>query len=112
MIDEKKLIKSLIPLLNEHGDMCFAGKIIGMIDSQTKIDEWIPCSDDNLPKEEVLFYDSHGKIMIGCVSKADEGTDDAENKSEYMYDCVAWQPLPEPYELQHTTDKVKDDLTA
>ncbi len=31
MINEKKLIKDLIPLLNEHGDMYIAGRIIGRI---------------------------------------------------------------------------------
>ena len=34
MIDEKKLIEELIPILNEHGDMYLAGKILGMIDMQ------------------------------------------------------------------------------
>lgn len=37
MIDEKKLMEELIPLLNEHGDMYFAGRIVGLIDNQPKI---------------------------------------------------------------------------
>lgn len=35
-IKKDKLIKDLIPILNEHGDMYFAGRIIGLIDSQVK----------------------------------------------------------------------------
>ena len=98
MIDKKKLLENLIPLLNEYGDMYFAGRIIGMIDSQQKIGDWIPCSEQ-LP-EESGFY------IVTCVH------DEIGERVHELYYCengwdfsdvitpcnaVAWQPKPEPY---------------
>ena len=37
MIDEKKLIGDLIPILNKNDDMCLAGGIIGTIDRQPQV---------------------------------------------------------------------------
>ena len=37
MIDEKKLIGDLIPILNKNDDMFLAGGIIGTIDRQTQV---------------------------------------------------------------------------
>ena len=54
MIDEKKLMEELIPLLNEHGDMYFAGRIVGLIDIQPKIsiEENAICADLRCPNRE------------------------------------------------------------
>lgn len=54
MIDEKKLMEELIPLLNEHGDMYFAGRVVGLIDSQPKIcmNEKEICTDLRCPNRE------------------------------------------------------------
>lgn len=66
---------------------------------------WIPCSE-RLPGEDESFYvlccDKYGEIMIGNVFECDEGETpySAESENEYMYDCVAWMPLPEQYEEQ------------
>lgn len=35
-IDKDKLLEDLIPILNENGDMYFAGRIIGLIDNQSQ----------------------------------------------------------------------------
>lgn len=43
MIDEKKLIEDLITLLNENGDMVIAGRIVGIIDTQSKVGECDSC---------------------------------------------------------------------
>ena len=43
MIDEKKLIEDLIPLLNKNGDMVLAGGIIGIIDTQPKVGDCDTC---------------------------------------------------------------------
>lgn len=51
MIDEKKLLKALMPVLNQHGDMYLAGRITGIIESQPQIGEWIPCSK-KLPQKK------------------------------------------------------------
>lgn len=66
-------------------------------DNNLQISEWIPCSDDNLPEKEVLCCDRCGEIMLGYIFKTEEGTYNAESEHEYMYGCVAWQPLPQPY---------------
>ena len=63
---------------------------------------WIPCSE-RLPGKDGSFYvlccDKYGEIMIGYVFECDDGETpySAESEHEYMYDCVAWMPLPEPW---------------
>jgi len=64
--------------------------------------EWIPVSE-RLPSDdepyEVLCCDNHGEIMIGHPF-ADEYSEcgySAESECYSMYECIAWQPLPEPY---------------
>lgn len=65
--------------------------------------QWIPCSE-RLPSENESFYvlccDKYGEIMIGHVFVCNDGETSysAENEHEYMYDCVAWMPLPKPWE--------------
>ena len=61
--------------------------------------QWIPCSE-RLPENEVLCCDIHGNLMIGnmFVSEKSNTGYSAESEHEYMYDCVAWMPLPSPYE--------------
>ncbi len=99
MIDEKKLLESLIPILNEHGDMYFAGRIIGMVNSQPKIGEWIPCSKQ-LPEKTGCFLVCY---KGGGVAVAKYGYN-----TTHEYKCfwigyireeniIAWQPLPESY---------------
>jgi len=63
---------------------------------------WIPC-DERLPGKDESFYvlccDKYGEIMIGNVFECYDGETpySAESEHEYMYDCVAWMPLPTPY---------------
>ena len=62
---------------------------------------WIPCSE-RLPEEEVLCCDIQNNIMLGYVFvdiKSDSGFS-AENENCFMYECVAWMPLPEPYKAE------------
>lgn len=62
--------------------------------------KWIPCSK-RLPKEfYVLCCDNHGEMLIANpfeCGDSDTGFS-AESEDCYMYNCVAWMPLPEPYE--------------
>ncbi len=104
MIDEKKLIENLIPLLNEHGDMYFAGRIIGMIDSQPKIGKWIPCSE-RLPKKGGVYICtqyvhnlSNGEITGRTVEAV--GFYGGKWARAKHLKVIAWQPLPEPYHEQ------------
>ena len=60
--------------------------------------QWIPCSE-RLPEEyEVLCCNTHKDLLIGHPYK-DETTNtgfSAESEGEYLFDCIAWMPLPEP----------------
>lgn len=64
-----------------------------------KAQQWIPCSE-RLPEGDVLCCDIHKNLMIGYVfvSESSNTGYNAESECEYMYDCIAWMPLPEPYE--------------
>ena len=121
MIDEKKLIKNLIPLLNEHGDMYFAGRIIGTIDSQPKIGEWIPCSE-RLPEmigqdmqdlyPHVLVYaeeEDEWNIYVGIYGmyKPKEWVD-AHDPAKIIENAIAWQPLPEPYKGREEVEDARN----
>ncbi len=90
----------------EFAEYVKKNSFLTIVDKKPKIGEWIPCSDDNLPEKEVLCCDRYGEMMFGYVSKAEEGTYNAESEHEYMYDCVAWQPLPEPYKKGKENEKV------
>ena len=63
---------------------------------------WIPCSE-RLPEEgepfEVLCCDVHGNQLIAYPFSSEEANTGycAESEGCYLYDCIAWMPLPEPY---------------
>lgn len=60
--------------------------------------KWISVSERS-PKTEVLCCDKYGEMIIAYVY-ADNTSDtgfSAESETQCMYNCVAWQPLPEPY---------------
>ena len=121
MIDEKKLIEELIPILNEHGDMYFAGKILGKIDVQPQVvcsrrewyqkgyqdglnaDKWIPCSE-RLPSvgDTVLFVDEYALYEVCTVLEHEERMvlENSYGYWEDIADYIAWQPLPQPYKKE------------
>ena len=64
---------------------------------------WIPCSE-RLPETygDYLCCDNYGEYIIGFPNKRDSNDDDyveyyVETEHEIMNDCIAWQPLPDPY---------------
>ena len=60
---------------------------------------WIPCSE-RLPEEyTVLCCDKYGEMIVGhpYFDEVSNTNYSAESDNEMMYDCVAWQPLPEPF---------------
>lgn len=63
---------------------------------------WIPCTPDTMPEEhsEVLCCDAYGEQIIGMPYVDDDSNTgySAESEAMYMVDCIAWQPLPEPYQ--------------
>lgn len=60
---------------------------------------WIPCKE-RLPKEyDVLCCDIYRNCIVGhpfADNSASTGFC-AESEGEFMYECVAWMPLPKPY---------------
>lgn len=60
---------------------------------------WIPLNQ-LLPKEEVLFCNNIGEMMIGSLYETNvSGSGFAAKKDEkIIYECIAWQPLPPVYE--------------
>ena len=60
---------------------------------------WIACSE-RLPEEyTVLCCDKYGEMIVGhpYFDEVSNTNYSAESDNEMMYDCVTWQPLPEPY---------------
>ena len=60
---------------------------------------WIACSE-RLPEEyTVLCCDKYGEMIVGhpYFDEVSNTNYSAESDNEIMYNCVAWQPLPEPY---------------
>lgn len=82
--------KEAIELL-KHKKECETGK--------KEVQKWILCSK-RLPEQDVLCCDVYGNYIIGIPSQDNEAANTGfvvENDVEYMLDCIAWMPLPEPY---------------
>lgn len=107
MIDEDKLIKELKFQINNcetygHSDIYIdlemAKKWVETIEKK-KVGEWIPV-EERLPKnyENVLVSCQNGEVDYGFHDK-DSGwvLDYVDDKA---YPVLAWQPLPEPYEVK------------
>ena len=112
MIDEKKLNKDVLCDICSSADCvnCFADEDFNKcIDSQPKVDGWIPVSEE-LPEEYkyvlVTVNEKHNKtipdgvVMIGCYTYEQgwilNGYIDLVNLN-----VTAWLPLPEPYKEQN-----------
>lgn len=100
MIDEKKLIESLIPILNQKGDMYLAGQIIACIDLQPKTD-WIPCEVELPPKPR--FSEDSYLVKTQCVTTPYTAYWNGEKWTDVLDDdiddVVAWRPIP-PYKKE------------
>ena len=112
MIDEKKLNKDDLCDICSSADCtnCFGSEDFKKwIDSQPKVDGWIPVSEE-LPEEYkyvlVTVNEKHNKtipdsvVMIGCYTYEQgwilNGYIDLVNLN-----VTAWTPLPEPYKEQN-----------
>ena len=114
MIDEKKLIQDRPEFLNEQQDISMQNEkggynkgwndclktFLDIIKDQPKVGEWIPV-EERLPEifENVLIYTKSGHYHIGAYFE--------ERKrwwlGVYWEDSdfiLAWQPLPEAYEVK------------
>ena len=106
MIDEKKLIEDLIPILQCLDNTFIVGKIIGLIDSQPKLDvpdtnvgKWIPCSE-RVPESSmysVLGWDALRERC--CFVKYYKGEWLLRGRFDYEnINIIAWMPLPPAYQ--------------
>lgn len=125
MIDEKRLIEVLnrqkIFLTFENSNPIDEGfnhgidKAIQLISSQPKVGEWIPVSE-RLPKQDKLLQDylvtfeyyrygeydcMYKTIGIGTFSKISHEFTFINGQTGWTnLNVLAWQPLPEPYEVK------------
>lgn len=80
-------------------------------------DRWVPCSE-RLPEEfSVLCCNNHGEILIANPFECDASDTgfSAENNGCYMYNCIAWMPLPMPYregreDYELATEQMEHDV--
>ena len=106
MIDEKKLIEDIIPVLKTlNADD--AREVMEVIKSQHKVGEWIPCSE-RLPKcnGRYLVWRPHyyggdrGEATV-CYFDGQNTWHDADGvdfkRILSTSDITAWMPLLEPY---------------
>lgn len=105
MIDEKKLIEELRKYADElgtvRGEIELANgvlKAISIIEKQPKVGEWIPV-EERLPEQSlnsVIGWDTYRERFVFVQYYMNEwilGNHESVN-------IVAWQPLPEPYEVK------------
>lgn len=97
MIDEKKLIDEL----KQSGmiaDNDYGNAMVDMIESQPKINGWIPCSE-RLPDESGFYMVTKEIKETGnrFTGKSRFDIEKGWNDSLNFVDIVAWQPLPEEY---------------
>ena len=107
-IDEKKLLDNMFPLLNSHGDMYFAGRVVGLVNSQPKTDGWIAC-EDRLPEDgvdvlvwyEYFRYGEYNRLFqttgISFTYNGEWSGFVNGSSGWNQLSILAWQPLPEPY---------------
>lgn len=118
MIDEKKLITEIeeLPFIHGRYDKKNANPdfisgiesmyeiIKALIERQTQVDEWIPCSerlpeipedtdDKDCPEFNVMI---EGASVATTLKYSPDGAwfDDLGQ----VYEVIAWMPLPEPWE--------------
>ena len=106
MIDEKKLIDELkqrgMIADNEYGNA-----MVDMIESQSKIGGWIPCSE-RLPENDnyiLLSFENFTIPLVGRYEEDESGGafyvgDDEESCISQNIIVNAWRELPEPYKEQ------------
>lgn len=90
---------------------------IEALKQEPKTGEWIPVSE-RLPEEFfVLCCDNHGEMLIANPFECDASDTgfSAENNGCYMYNCIAWMPLPMPYregreDYELATEQMEHDI--
>lgn len=88
------------PITHQYGANCMnvIKKFVQEVAEEYN-NSWIPCSE-RLPEEyTVLCCDNYGEMIVGhpYFDEVSNTNYSAESDNEMMYNCVAWQPLPEPF---------------
>lgn len=67
--------------------------------SDSSTNGWVPCSERLPETYTVLCCDKYGEMLVGhpYFDEVSNTNYSAESDNEMMYNCIAWQPLPEPY---------------
>lgn len=99
MIDEGRLLEYVKELESSGFSSILLEDLRLYIQHMSAVGEWVRCSD-NLPESDnVLCCNIHGDQAVGSVVK--DGIShtgfSADSEGGYMFDCIAWQPLPERY---------------
>lgn len=70
-----------------------------LIKVEQPANEWISISEILPEQYSVLCCDKYGEIMVAHPFKDEESCTgfSAESENCYMFECVAWMPLPKPY---------------
>lgn len=124
MIDEKKLIEKIRNAINDdrydgYKPSAVLFEVFDMILEAPKVGKWIPCSE-RLPDEEARQYiinnlDGIGYLYPCLLTYRSPNTENVHvvrfyydidmqcfvNHGEKMCEkarCIAWKPLPEPWE--------------
>lgn len=102
MIDKGKLLEYIRELESSGSDSISFEDLKRFISGQPITGEWVECTGNITPDGEVLCCDIHGKQIVGCIVKDGVSSTgfSAESEEKYMFDCIAWQRLPERYRLE------------
>ena len=97
MVDEKKLIEDIIPVLKKLS-ADDAREVMEVIKSQQKVGEWIPCSERLPGKYELcLITQKIGTQKVRKVVLRLLGEWKFNGRKIKDEAVTAWMPLPEPY---------------
>ena len=101
-MEESNLIsrQAAIEALSTPHGILYPIRTIESLPSAQPEQRWIPCSE-KLPEEfDVLCCDNYGEMLIANPFECDDSDTgfSAESDECYMYNCIAWMPLPEPYQ--------------
>ena len=108
MIDEKELISHIENQYRQWGEEYTAEQILGDIEDFPKVGEWIPIkgNEPSCNGQYLMFvriYNKYGSEDKYIVADYYDGLFDVYPYIEVEnceVEVLAWQPLPEPYEVK------------
>lgn len=99
MIDEKKLIEELKEWADSvppfESDIII--DVIGFVEEQPKIGEWIPCSERLPDKNDSYLVTWEMRATKRCFTGSSRFTNGKWETMLGTCEVIAWQPKPEPW---------------